>query len=71
MLRDAVDGTGAVEPGRDGEPAGDSGRLEPAGFLHPPDVQLQMESLCCQGIEVALGAPGEVAAQVRFGVLTG
>jgi hypothetical protein len=52
MLQDAVDGTGAVEPGRDGEPAGDSGRLEPAGFLHPPDVQLQVESLGRQYISV-------------------
>jgi len=45
--------------------------LEPAGLLHPPDVHLQVESLGGQGIEVALGAPDEVAAQVRFGVLTG
>ena len=30
-----------------------------------------MESLGGQGIEVALSAPDEVAAQVRFGVLTG
>ena len=69
--RRAVDDAGAVEPGRDGEPAGDGGWLEPAGFLHPPDVQLQVGTLGDQRVQVVLGAPGEIAAQVRFGVLAG
>jgi hypothetical protein len=71
MLQDSVDGAGAVEPGRDGEPPGDGGGLEPAGFLHPPDVQLQVETLDGQRVQAVIGAPGEGAAQVRFGMLTG
>jgi hypothetical protein len=71
MLQDAVDGASAVEPGRDGKPAGDGGWLEPAGLLHPPDVQLQVGALDRQRVQTALGAPGKVAAQVGFGVLTG
>src|SRR4029077_18246736 len=34
---------------------------------HPPGVQLQMGTLGDQRVQAALGAPGEVAAQVRFG----
>src|SRR5215468_9816337 len=45
VLQDAVDDTGPVEPGRDGEPPGHRGGLEPADLLHPPDVQLQVRSL--------------------------
>ncbi len=60
-----------VEPGRDGEPPGDGGGLEPAGFLRPPDVKLHVGSLGGQQVQGALGAPAEVAAQVRFGVCTG
>jgi hypothetical protein len=71
MVQDAVDGAGAVEPGCDGEPPGDGGGLEPAGFLHPPDVLLEVGALDSQRIQGVLGAPGQVAAQVRFGVLTG
>jgi hypothetical protein len=71
MLQDAVEGAGPVEPGRDGEPAGDGGGPEPADLLHPPDVQLQVRALRGERVQAVLGAPGEVAAQVRFGVLAG
>ena len=71
MLQDAVQDAGAVEPGCDGEPAGDGGGLEPADRLPPPDVQLQVRPLRGQRVQAVFSAPGQVAAQVRFGVLTG
>ena len=69
VLDDAVEGTGAVEPGYGGEPPGHGGGLEPADLLHPPDVPLQVRPLRGQRVQAALGAPGQIAAQVRFGVL--
>jgi len=71
VLRHAVDDAGPVEPGHHGEPAGHGGVLEPADFLHPADVQLQVRALGDQRIQAAVGAPGEVATQVRVGVITG
>jgi predicted RNA binding protein YcfA (HicA-like mRNA interferase family) len=58
VLQDAVNGAGSIEPGRDGKPTGDGGGLEPTGFLHPPDVQLQVGSLDGQRVQSVLGAPG-------------
>ncbi len=40
MLQQTIQDAGAVEPGRDREAPGDGGGPEPAGLLHPPDVQL-------------------------------
>jgi hypothetical protein len=71
MLQDAVEDAGPVKPGCDRGPAGDGGGPEPADLLHPPDVQLQMRPPRGQRVQAALGAPGQVAAQIRFGVLTG
>ena len=71
MLDDAVEDAGPVEPGGDGEPPGDGGGLEPADLLHPPDVELEVRTLGGQRVQGVLGAPGQVAAQVRFGVLAG
>jgi hypothetical protein len=71
MLEHAVDDAGPVEPGRNREPPGDGGGPEPADLLHPPDVQLQVRTLGAQRVQAVLGAPGQVAAQVRFGVLAG
>jgi hypothetical protein len=71
MLQDAVDDAGSVEPGRYREPPGHGGGPEPPDLLHPPDVQLQVRPTGGQRVKAALGAPGQVAAQVRFGVLTG
>jgi len=71
VLQNAVQDAGAVEPGRDRESSGDGGGLEPADFLHPPDVQLQVRTLRGQRVQAALGAPGQIAAEVRFGVLAG
>ena len=71
MRQDAVQDAGPVEPGCDGEPAGYGGGLETADLLHPPDVQLQVRTLGRQRVQALLGAPREVAAQVRFGVLAG
>jgi hypothetical protein len=71
MLQDAAQDAGPVEPGHDRESPGRSGGLEPADFLHPPDVQLQVLPPGSQRVEAALGAPGQIAAQIRFGVLSG
>ena len=71
MLHDSVDDAGPVEPGCNREPPGDGGWLEPADLLHPPDVQLQVRPPGGQRVQAARGAPGKVAAQVRFGVLPG
>ena len=48
-----------------------SGGLEPADLLHPPDVQLHMRTACGQRVQAVSGAPGQVAAQARFGVVAG
>ena len=71
MLQYAVKDAGPIEPGRDGEPPGHGGGLEPADLLHPPDVQLQVRPPRGQRVQAPPGAPGQVAAQVRFGVLAG
>jgi len=42
-----------------------------ADLLHPSDVQLQVRPPGGQRVQAALGAPGQVTAQVRFGVLPG
>jgi len=47
------------------------GGLEVAELLHLPDVQLQVRPPGGQRFQVAFSAPGQVAAQVRFGVLPG
>jgi hypothetical protein len=71
MLQHAVQDAGPVEPGRDREPPGYGGGLEPADLLHPPDVQLQVRALGSERVQAALGAPGQVAAQVGFGAVAG
>ena len=71
VRQDAVEDAGPVEPGRDRESPGHGGGLEPADLLHPPDVQLQVRPLRGQRVQAPLGAPGQVAAQVGFGVLDG
>jgi hypothetical protein len=42
-----------------------------ADLLHPPDVQLQVRPLEGQRVRAALGAPGQVTAEIGFGVLAG
>jgi hypothetical protein len=71
VLHYSVDDAGPVEPGYNGEPAGHGGGLEPADLLHPPDVQLQVRPPGGQRVQAALRAPGQVAAQVGFGVRAG
>ena len=71
MLQQAVDDAGAVEPGGDRESPRDGGGLEQADLLHPPDGQLQVRAARDQRVQVAFGAPGQIAAQIGFGVLTG
>jgi hypothetical protein len=70
VIEHAVDHRGAVEPGGDREPPRHRRRLEPAHFLHPADVQLQMHPASCQRIEAALGAPRQEAPQVTVRVIT-
>ena len=65
VLQDAVEDAGPVEPSRDRESPGDGGGLEPADLVHPPDVELQVRSPGSQRVQVLLGAPGQVTAQVR------
>jgi len=71
VLQHAVDHRGAVEPRRHREPPGHRRRLEPADFLHPLDVQLQMHSPRGEGIESPLGTPRQETAQIRVRVITG
>ncbi len=71
MLQQAIDDAGPLEPGHHGEAPGDGGWLEMADLLHPPDVQLQVWTPGGHRVQAALGAPGQEAAQVGFGVLTG
>jgi hypothetical protein len=71
VLQDAVQDAGPVEPGCDRESPGDGGGLEPADLLHRPDVQLQVRPLRGQRVQAVLGAPGQVAAEIRIGVLAG
>jgi hypothetical protein len=71
VRHEPVDDAGPVEPGHNGEPAGDGRGFEPADLLHPPDVQFKVRPLGGQRIQAAPGAPGQVAAQVGFGVLSG
>jgi hypothetical protein len=46
MLLDGVDDRGPVEPCEHREPPRNRGWLEAAGFLHPPDIQLQVRPGC-------------------------
>jgi len=71
VLQDAIQDAGPVKPSRDGEPPGDRGGPEPADLPHPPDVQLQVRAPGGQRVQAALGAPDQVAAQIRFSVLAG
>jgi len=71
VFQDAIEDAGPVEPSGHGEPPGDGGGPEPADLLHPPDVWLKVGPLGGQRIQAALGAPGQVAAKVGFGVLAG
>jgi hypothetical protein len=71
MLAGAVDDTCPVEPGHHGEPPGDGSGLESANLLHPADVELQLRPLRDQRVHLAVGVPGQVAAQIGFGVLAG
>ena len=71
MFQEAVDDAGPVEPGRDREPPRHRGGLEPADLLHPPDVQLQVRAPGGQRVQAVLGAPGQEAAQIGFGVIAG
>ena len=71
MLQDAIKNAGPVEPGHDGEPPGDGGGPEPADLLHPPDIQLQVGPPGGQRVQAPLGAPGQVTADIRFGMLAG
>ncbi|MFC5042341.1 hypothetical protein [Ornithinimicrobium kibberense] len=62
--QDTVDDGRAVEPGHDGQPPGDRGRLVTAGLLHPPHVQLDVHPMGGQRVDVTCGAPGQEGAQV-------
>jgi hypothetical protein len=70
VFQEAVDDAGPVEPGRHREPPRHRRGLEEADLLHPPDVQLQVRPPRGEWVQAALGAPGQVAAQIGFGVVT-
>jgi hypothetical protein len=71
VLQQPVDHAGPVEPGHDREAARNGGWLEPADLLHPPDVQLQVQTARGQRVQGMFGAPGQVTAQVGPGVIAG
>src|SRR5258708_34341096 len=71
MPQDTMDDEGPVEPGGDREPPGDRRGLEPADLLHPPDVQLQMRAPGQERVQASLGTPGEIAAQIGVGMVSG
>jgi hypothetical protein len=71
MLQDTIDDAGPVEPRGDREPPGDRRGLEPADLLHPPDVQLQMRAPGQERVQASLGTPGEIAAQIGVGMVSG
>src|SRR5258708_6135908 len=71
MLQDTIDDAGPVEPGGDREPPGDRRGLEPADLLHPPDVQLPVRAPGQERVQAPLGTPGEIAAQLRVGMVWG
>jgi hypothetical protein len=71
MLEHPVDHTGPVVPGGYRKPTRHRGRLKPAELLHPPGVQFQVRAARGQRFQAALRTPGEIAAQIRLGVLTG
>ena len=56
-VQHAVDDAGPVEACGHREPPGHGGGLEPAGFLHLPDVQLQVRPPGGQRVQAALSAP--------------
>jgi hypothetical protein len=59
------------KPAVTGEPPRYGGGLVPAGFLHPPDVQLQVRAARGQRVQPTISAPGQVAAQAGVGVVAG
>jgi hypothetical protein len=69
MFQQAVDHAGPVEPGGDGEPPGHCRGLEPADFLHPPDVQLEVRPARGERVHATFRAPEKVATQVGLGVI--
>ena len=71
MVQQAIDDAGPVEPGGDREAPRDRGGLEPADLLHPPEVELQVRAAGSQRVQAAFSAPGQEAAQVGLGVVTG
>src|SRR5918997_4954353 len=63
-----VDHAGAVEPGDHGHTPGYGRGFEPANFLHPPHIPLNLWALDGQRREMLVGAPPEEQAQVEPGV---
>jgi hypothetical protein len=61
MLEHAIDDGGAVEARRNREPPRHRRGPEPAHFLHPADIQLQVDPASGQRVEAALGAPRQEA----------
>ena len=64
VIEHSVDDAGSVEADQDRKPTGDRGRLVAAHLLHPPQVDLDVWPLSLERVQVLLGAPDEVAAEV-------
>lgn len=60
----AIDDGEAVEPDHRGQAAADRGPGQVPVLLHPPGVELDVDSEHGQGLEADLGAPGEPGLQV-------
>ncbi len=71
VLKCTVDHAGPVEAGDHRHPPGDSRRPEPAHFLQPPHVQLDVRPGRDQRAQPAQVTPGEVAAEVGLGMNAG
>ena len=71
VIEHSVDDAGSVEADQDRKPTGDRGRLVAAHLLHPPEVDPDVWPLGLEWVQVLLGAPDEVAAEVGLGVNAG
>jgi hypothetical protein len=57
VLEDTVDDAGPVEAGHHRHPTRDLGRLEPAGLLHPADVQVEVRTGSRQRVQSSVCTP--------------
>jgi hypothetical protein len=69
LIQDTIIDSGPAEAGGDGKPARNRGRFEPAHFLHPADLELQVRPVCRLRIKAPVSAPDQEAAEIRARVI--